>query len=70
MTFRCYISLNMLIMRVNMLQHLDKYPITIVDASIYKMIIPIDYSGVIKEGTTVLSADRRFVTRRSDRQPR
>lgn len=60
----------MLITRVSKLQHLDKCAITIVDASIYMMITPIDYSGVIKEGATDLSADRRFVTRRSDRQPR
>lgn len=50
-----------------LLQHLDKYMITIINASIYKMIVPIDYSDVIKEGATDLS-DQRFVMRRSDRQ--
>lgn len=56
-------------MRITLLLlHLDKYMITIVNASIYKMIVPIDYSDVIKEGATDLSADRRFVMRRSDRQ--
>lgn len=39
-----------------LLQHLDKYMITIINASIYKMIVPIDYSDVIKEGATDLSA--------------